>query len=163
MVDTGAEKSSVKQLPTGMTIGKRTCNVLGAEVRPFKAAVIESVVIKGNSRKCITDLIYLPNIDSNLLGCDLQVRLRVGIIPREGKMVVQMMKLTVEDLQEIKPDVGAEEGKYRYLDIAPIEVKMQERMPPIRVKQYSLLEEGRKGLVPIITNLLAASILEPCM
>lgn len=139
LVDTAVERLSIKQLPTRLTIGKKTCDVLGVEGRPFKASVVEGVEIKGNSRKCNTDLLYLPKIDANLLGRDLQVKLEVGIVPKGGRMVVQMMAVTIEDLNEINSDVWAEEGKYGYLNITPIEVKMQEGTTPVRIKQYPIL------------------------
>lgn len=115
-------------------MGKRVCDVLGAEGKPFKVSVVENVEIKGNSRQCFTDFIYLPDLESDLLGRDLQVQLGVGIIPKSGRMVAQIMKLTTEDIAEINPEVWAEEGKYGYLDIPPINKKMQKEIPPIRVR-----------------------------
>ncbi|RMB87989.1 hypothetical protein DUI87_35642 [Hirundo rustica rustica] len=73
------------------------------------------------------------------------------------------MKLTAEDLEEINPEVWAEGGKSGLLNIPPIEVKMQPGTPPIRIKQYPMSLEGKKGLIPIIEQLLKEGILEPCM
>lgn len=73
LIDPGAEKSSVNKLSLGVTLGKRTCEILGAEGRPFKAPVTENVKVRGNSKQCRVNLIYLPWLESNLLGRDLQV------------------------------------------------------------------------------------------
>ncbi|RMB92766.1 hypothetical protein DUI87_30816 [Hirundo rustica rustica] len=101
--------------------------------------------------------------ETNLLGRDLQVQLGVGVIPKDGKMVVHIMKLTQGDIQEINPEVWATEGKYGCLDIPPIKREMQKDTPAIRVKQYPMSPEGRKGLASVIEHLLKENILEPCM
>lgn len=105
LVDTGADRSSIKDIPMGITIGTKMCEVMGAEGRPFKASLIEKVEIKGNSRRCFVDFIYLPKLESNLLRRDLQVQLGVGIIPEGGRMIVKVMKLAEVDMKEINPEV----------------------------------------------------------
>ncbi|RMB92791.1 hypothetical protein DUI87_30841 [Hirundo rustica rustica] len=163
LVDTGADRSSIKKLPVGVSIGARICEVMGAEGKPFKASIIEGVEVRGNSRQIVTDFIYLLDLESNLLGRDLQVQLGVGIIPEEGRMKVKIMKLTTEDLEKINPEVWAEGGKSGLLNIPPIKIEMQPGTPPIRVKQYPISLEGKKGLTPKIEQLLKEGILEPCM
>lgn len=49
------------------------------------------------------------------------------------------------------------------LRIPPITVEMAENTPWVWVKQYPILPEERDGLSPIIKQLLAEGILEPCM
>ncbi|RMB96366.1 hypothetical protein DUI87_27167 [Hirundo rustica rustica] len=88
---------------------------------------------------------------------------RVGVIPKDGKMVVHIMKLTQGDIQEINPEVWATEGKDGCLDIPPIKIEMQKDTPAIRVKQYPMSPEGKKGLASVIEHLLKENILEPCM
>ncbi|RMC12109.1 hypothetical protein DUI87_11244 [Hirundo rustica rustica] len=161
LVDTGANRSSLRKLPAGMTIRKKTCEVMGEEGKPFKASVITSVEVKGNSRQAIADFIYLPDLDTNLLGRDLQVQLGIGVIPEEGRRQVKILKLTAKDLEEINPGVWAEGGKSGLLDIPPIKVEIQAGNSPVRVKQYPISPEGRKGLAPVIEQLLEEGILEP--
>ncbi|RMB95423.1 hypothetical protein DUI87_28146 [Hirundo rustica rustica] len=163
LVDTGADRSSIRKLPVGVKVGTRTCEVVGAEGKPFAASIIEGIEVKGNSKQIRADFIYLPDLESNLLGRDLQVLLGIGVIPEGGQMKVKIMKLTAEDLEEINPEVWAEGGKSGLLNIPPIEVKMQPGTPPIRIKQYPMSLEGKKGLIPIIEQLLKEGILEPCM
>lgn len=163
LVDTGAGKSSIKKLPTGITVSERVCEVVGAEGRPFKGPLVKSVEIKGNSWHCLADHMYLPNLESNLLGRDLQVQLGVGIIPKGGRMVVHIMKLISGDTEEINPEVWVEGGRRHYLNIPPIKIEMQKETPPMRVKQYPISPEGKRGLVPVIEQLFIEGILEPCM
>ncbi|TRZ08278.1 hypothetical protein HGM15179_018832 [Zosterops borbonicus] len=163
VVDTGANRSSLNELPTGVTLRNKMCEVIGAEEKPFQALVIESVEIRGNSRQTMCDFIYLPNVEGNLLGRDLQVQLGVGVIPEKGRMIVKIMKLTTGDLEERNPEVWAEGRKSSLLDIPPIKVEMQAGIPPIRIKQYPISPEGKKGLAPIIEQLIREGILEPFM
>ncbi|RMC10247.1 hypothetical protein DUI87_13049 [Hirundo rustica rustica] len=163
LVDTGADRSSIRKLPVGVKVGTRTCEVIGAEGKPFTASIIEGIEVKGNSKQIRADFIYLPDLESNLLGRDLQVLLGIGVIPEGGQMKVKIMKLTAGDIEEINPEVWAEGGKSGLLNIPPIEVKMQPGTPPIRIKQYPMSLEGKKGLIPIIEQLLKEGILEPCM
>ncbi|RMC06087.1 hypothetical protein DUI87_17632 [Hirundo rustica rustica] len=146
-----------------MTVSTRTCEVMGAEGKPFKAPIITNVKIKGNSRQVTADFMYLPELETNLLGRDLQVQLGVGVIPEKGKMRVKIMKLTAKDLEEINLKVWAEEGKTGLLDIPPIKIEMQAGTSPVWVKQYPISPEGKKGLTPVIEQLLEEGILEPCM
>lgn len=78
-------------------------------------------------------------------------------------MVFQVRGLTQGDIEEINLKVWVEEGKYGYLDIPPIKIEMQRDTPPIRVRQYPIAPEGRRGLAPVVEHLLKEGILEPCM
>lgn len=43
LVDTGADKSCVTKIPSGMTVSKKVCQVWGAKGETFGAQVIENV------------------------------------------------------------------------------------------------------------------------
>lgn len=129
----------------------------------FEVKIIEEVVIKGNSREGYCNLFYMPRLGCNLLGRDLQVQLGVGVILHEGRMVAEVMLMREENKSEIEGGVWAEEGNRGLLDIRPIKVEMETGIPLIRVKQYPILAERRRGLTPIIRNLIQKGILEPCM
>lgn len=68
LVDTGAGKSCVAKTPSRMTISKKVCQGRRAKGETFGAQVIENVEIKGNSRECIANFIYIPKLGCNLLG-----------------------------------------------------------------------------------------------
>lgn len=117
LVDTRGDRSSIKELPVGVIIRKKICEVMGVEGKLSRASIIKNVEIKGNLKQCVDNFIYLPNLESNLLGRDLQVQLGLGIIPRDGRTMVPIIKLTSGDIEEINPEVWAGEGKRlsRYL------------------------------------------------
>lgn len=74
----------------------------------------------------------MSGLDSNLLGRDLQVQLKIGVIPEGKCMVAKMMVLKEEVEKGINQSVWAEGGGYGLLDIPPIEMKMKPNLP-IRV------------------------------
>lgn len=47
--------------------------------------------------------------------------------------------------------------------MTPIRVEIERPEDPIRVKQYPIPMEGRKGLKPVIDELIKRGALEPCM
>lgn len=69
----------------------------GAKGESFEVPVIERVVIRENSREGCSDLLYMPKLECNLLGRDLQVQLGVGVIPKEGRMVAEVMVIRLEN------------------------------------------------------------------
>lgn len=85
----------------------------------------------------------MPELDSNLLGQDVQVQLRIGVVPEGKCMVVKMMVLKEEDESEIDPRVWAEGGGHGLLEIPPTEIKMKPDILPIRVKKYPISMEGK--------------------
>ncbi|TRZ07031.1 hypothetical protein HGM15179_020075 [Zosterops borbonicus] len=163
LVDTGAYKSSVLKLPGGFNVSDRKCKVEGAEINPFEVLIIEQVQVRGNFREGYVDMLYMPNLDSNLLGRDLQVQLNIAVVPEEGWMVVKMMVLKQEYERGIDERVWPEGGGQALLDIPPIEVKMKPNIPPIRRKQYPISVEGKQGLSPVLKELIKHGILELCV
>ncbi|RMC21937.1 hypothetical protein DUI87_02808 [Hirundo rustica rustica] len=100
---------------------------------------------------------------SNLLGRDLQVKLRIGVIPEDGKMTAKVLKLGQEDEEKINKEVWAGEGNRGGLNIDPISVTIEREDCPIHVRQYPISLEGREGLKPVIEGLIKDGTLEPCM
>ncbi|RMB88636.1 hypothetical protein DUI87_34975 [Hirundo rustica rustica] len=108
-------------------------------------------------------MLLVEEADYNLLGRDLIVALGINLIIRNSRIVVSIYKLTFEDEDKINPKVwhtGREAGK---LDMTPISVEIERPEDPIRIKQYPIPLEGRRGLKPIIEDLIKKGILEPCM
>lgn len=92
----------------------RKCKVEGAESNSRKVLIIEQVQVKGNFREGCMDMLYMLNLDSNLLGQYLQVQLNMGVVPEEGRMVTKMLVLKQEDERGIDPRVWSEEGVRDY-------------------------------------------------
>ncbi|XP_078287881.1 uncharacterized protein LOC144612197 [Rhinoraja longicauda] len=59
--------------------------------------------------------------------------------------------------------VWAGEGNRGGLRIPPLRIALREGYDVVRVRQYPISIEGRKGLQPIIENLLKEGVLESCM
>ncbi|RMC20072.1 hypothetical protein DUI87_00918 [Hirundo rustica rustica] len=91
------------------------------------------------------------------------VALGINLIVKDSRLIASLYKLTLEDEKKINQEVwhmGREAGK---LNMEPISIEIERPEDPIRVKQYPISLEGRRGLKPIIEDLIAKGILEPCM
>lgn len=97
------------------------------------------------------------------MGRDLQIQLRIGVLPEEGRMVAQILQLRQEDEQEIDDKVWAGAGNRGKLNMPTIKICIEPEKCPTRVWQYPISIEGRKGLLPVIQELLEDGTLEPCM
>lgn len=159
IVDTGAEKTCVMNIPKG---SNDMVKVTGAKGEGFKVSVIKDVVIEGETKIGIGDALLAPEAGSNLLGRDLQIQLGIGVIPEEGKMTAKVFKLSQEDESKINREVWAREGNRGGLDLDPIRVTIEKEEGPICVHQYPISLEGRKGLKPVIEELIKDGTLEPC-
>ncbi|RMB92237.1 hypothetical protein DUI87_31348 [Hirundo rustica rustica] len=108
-------------------------------------------------------MLLVEEADYNLLGRDLIVALSINLIVRNSQIMVSIYKLTREDEDKINPKVwhtGKEAGK---LAMEPISIEIEKPEDPIRIRQYPIPLEGRRGLKPIIEDLIKKGILEPCM
>lgn len=76
---------------------------------------------------------------------------------------MSLYKLTAEDENKINPRVWYTGGEAGKLEMTPIRVEIERPEDPIRVKQYPIPMEGRKGLKPVIDELIKRGALEPCM
>lgn len=56
----------------------------GAKRESFEVAVIENVIIRGNSREGCSSILYMPKLNCNLLGRGIQTQLGIGVVPWEG-------------------------------------------------------------------------------
>lgn len=64
-----------------MPISKQMCKERAANSEAFEVAITEQVAVSENSREGYADLLYMPKLECNLLGRELQVPLGVGVIP----------------------------------------------------------------------------------
>lgn len=163
LIDTGAERSTVQVLPPGCNISTEKVQVIGAKGEPFGVPIIKEVLIESNSKLGIGSLLLVPEADYNLLGRDLIVELGISLEVVDKELKVKLCPLRVEDEQDINPEVWYTPDSVGKLDIAPFKVTITNPSVPIRIKQYPLSEEGRRGLKPEIERLLQQGLLEPCM
>ncbi|RMC19578.1 hypothetical protein DUI87_03136 [Hirundo rustica rustica] len=163
VVDTGAERTCLLNVPKGYSVSKDTAKVTGAKGETFTVPVIKDVVIEGETKIWVGDVLLVPKAGSNLLGRDLQVNIGIGVIPEDGKMTAKVLKLGQEDEEKINKEVWAGAGKRGGLNIDPISVTIEREDCPIRVRQYPISLEGREGLKQVIEGLIKDGTLEPCM
>ncbi|XP_057269062.1 uncharacterized protein LOC130601185 isoform X1 [Pezoporus wallicus] len=109
------------------------------------------------------ELLLVPEAEFNLLGRDLIVELQLEIKVKNQELTVSAYPLTVDDQKQINPDVWYSPDTISRLEIPPIKIQISEPHIPVRVRQYPISLEGRRGLRPEIDRLLAQGILEPCM
>lgn len=74
----------------------------------------------------------------------------------------QMLILTEQNEKEITPIVWATKGNRGRLQVTPIKITLK-NTEPIRQKQYEISLEGRRGLKPVIEELIQDGLLEPAM
>lgn len=163
LVDSGAERSTIQTLPKGCEISSDTMQVIGAKGEPFRVPVTKGVVIETDFKIGVGNLLLVPEAEYNLLGRDLIIELGVNLEVMGKEIRIRLCPLRVEDENKINPEVWYTEDSVGKLDITPFKVKISSPEIPIRVKQYPVSKEGRRGLKPEIERLLEKGLFEPCM
>lgn len=163
LVDSGAERTTVQRLPRGCFISNDTMIVIRAKGEPFKVVTIKDVEIESENKRCIGNMLLVEEAEYNLLGRDLMVTLEISLVVQNSQLTVWLYQLTAQDEEKINPKVWYTQGEARRLDIEPICIEIERPEDPIRVKQYPIPMEGRKGLTTVIEELVKKGTLEPCM
>lgn len=154
---------TVLQIPKGCSLSNDSMVVTGAKGDPFEVPIIKNVEINTGNRRHIGNILLAKDADFNLLGWDIMVALGVGLSVELQNFKVKLYSLTAPDEEKIDPRVWYVPGEAGRLDIEPIRVEIERPEEPIRVKQYPLSMEGRRGLKPVIDKLIKKGTLEPCM
>ncbi|XP_077642333.1 uncharacterized protein LOC144247008 [Lonchura striata] len=141
----------------------KTATVIGAKGEPFEAQIIKGVVVESGTKVRMGDFLLVPEADYNLLGRDLIVELGVQIEVVEKELKIRLCSLRLEDEEKINPEVWYNPGTVGKLNITPFTVKIRNPEIPVRIKQYPISLEGRRGLKPEVERLLNQGLLEPCM
>ncbi|RMB92954.1 hypothetical protein DUI87_30602 [Hirundo rustica rustica] len=160
LVDTEATRSTVRKLPQRCEVSREHVPVIAVKGEIFQVPVIKNVQIELDENFRLNDLVIIPEADNNLLGRALIIALGIKITPCERKL--KIYSLTEEDNFEISDTVWYI-GEVRKLNIQPISVEIQNPEIPIRVKQYPISLEGRKGLKPVVENSVHQGVLESCV
>lgn len=149
LVDTEAEKSPMRKLPKGVKEGKRNTMVVGAKGESFKVPILANIEIESEKKLCLNDLLLVPEAEHNLLGRDLIIRLGLEIKSQGGELKIQLYTLTQEDEGEIDPQVWYQEGDSGKLDMEHLVAEIVDPQQPIRIRQYPIPLEGKRGLKPV--------------
>ncbi|KAJ7409433.1 endogenous retrovirus group K member 25 Pol protein-like protein [Willisornis vidua] len=137
--------------------------VIGAKGEPFEVNKIKNVLFETENKYGIGELLLVPEAEYNLLGRDLIIELGLEIKVKNNQLKVYAYPLTVEDEKLINSDVWSSPETISKLDMSPIEIRITDPHVPVRIKQYPLSLEGRRGLKSEIERLLSQGLLEPCM
>lgn len=162
LIDTGAERSTVRHIPPGCQISKDTMLVVGAKGEPFRVPIIKDIQIESKTRICVGNFLLVEEAENNLLGRDLIIELGISLEIKKGTISVNLYQLTEKDEECINPEVWHHKGEIGKLDIDPLEIEITDLKEPIRVRQYPISLDGRQGLKPIIEDLIQKGTLEPC-
>lgn len=92
--------------------------------------VIKQVSITGSGKNRQGDVLHLPQTRKDLLGHDLQIPLRIGVIPQHGQMKVKVFSLSLQDEQEIDPVLWAKSGNQGKMDITTITIDLVTNSKP---------------------------------
>lgn len=147
----------------GCKLSPEKVQVIGAKGEPFEVNKIKDVLFETNNIYGIGELLLVPEAEYNLLGRDLIIELKLEIKVEDKKLKVSVYPLNVTDEEMINPDVWYSPNTISKLDMIPFEIQIKNPNIPVRIKQYPLSLEGRRGLKPEIDRLIAQGILEPCM
>ncbi|KAK4812345.1 hypothetical protein QYF61_017122 [Mycteria americana] len=180
LIDTGATFSVLTQ--TLLPVSKQTVNIVGATGQVERAFFLRPLKFKIGKSVGIHKFLYLPEAPRPLLGRDLLEQLNAEIrfkdgeiefkIPEENHIEILSLALTEpqvreeEIMQEIKdqvyPGVWASgiPGKAKNAEL--VVVKLKEGARPIRVKQYPLKLEDRRGVKHIIEEFIKFGLLTEC-
>ncbi|KAK4811186.1 hypothetical protein QYF61_019818 [Mycteria americana] len=163
-------------------MSKQTVNIVGATGQVERAFFLRPLKFKIGKSVGIHKFLYLPEAPRPLLGRDLLEQLNAEIrfkdreiefkIPEENHIEILSLVLTEpqvreeEIMQEIKdqvyPGVWASgiPGKAKNAEL--VVVKLKEGTRPIRVKQYPLKLEDRRGVKHIIDEFIKFGLLTEC-
>jgi len=144
-VDSGAERSTVQIVPRGCSPSPEKLQVIGAKGELFEVPIIKKVEIETPSRFGIGSFLLVPEADYNLLGRDLMIELGINLEVRDKEIAVQLYTLTAEDKARINAEVWYTPESVGERDITPFEITIMNPEIPIRVKQYPMSQEGKKG------------------
>ncbi|XP_010174935.2 uncharacterized protein LOC104531672, partial [Antrostomus carolinensis] len=125
--------------------------------------------------------LYLPNSPKPLLGRDLLEQLGANIIFEKGKIKFQIkekqlieilslallqtqseLEIPPEITDQVYPGVWATEVPGRAKNAVPIVIKLKSESKPVKIKQYPLRLEDRKGIKEIIDRFLRYGLLTEC-
>ncbi|XP_039174653.1 protein NYNRIN-like [Crotalus tigris] len=135
--------------------------VSGVKGEAFDVKQLEPIKIKYGVNEIRTlKLLYVPEAGINIMGRDLMSALGLTISFDKNETAYV---LTEEKEQKIDPLVWVQPGNRGGLEIEPLKIKLKPQSEVVSQKQYNISMEGRKGLQPIIDQLVKDGLLEGTM
>ena len=179
LVDTGASYSVLNQrlIPED----EEFVTVVGATGQQKKAYFLKPLKYKLGKQMGIHKFLYLPGSPKSLLGRDLLEQLEAEIVFESGKMelkikedqLINILSLALiqtepkfevppEIVNQVYPGVWASEVPGKAKNAAPIVIKLKPGAEPVKMKQYPLKLDDRKGIKEIIDRFIQYGILIEC-
>lgn len=156
-------------------------NVVGATGQRQKAHFLKPLKYKLGKSIGIHKFLYMPDTQKSLLGRDLLEKLettiefkasQVQFKVKDDKFIdILSLALTTpevktivpqEILNQVYPGVWASGKPRKAKNVDPIIIKLKPGMGPVRIKQYPLKLEDRKGVKPIIDDFLKYKLIIEC-
>ncbi|XP_054828238.1 protein NYNRIN-like [Eublepharis macularius] len=184
LVDSGATHSTVPQPPKGTRATKKQVHIVGVDGKRVSQSFLTSCDFEVCGTQLHHEFLLTPTCPIALLGrdvlCKLQATLEfsdkgVKLTVPKGNGSTYLMALMEQKpntlskhlpecmLAEVDESVWAEEGSPGLvLEAIPASITVKPGKGPIRIRQYPLSMEGRRGLQPVITQLLKEGRIEPC-
>ena len=179
LIDTGASYSVLNQklIPKD----KDFVTVIGATGQQEKAFFLKPLTYKLGKQIGIHRFLYLPGSPKSLLGQDLLEQLEAEIIFEKGKMelkigeeqLINVLSLALiqtdpkgkvpsEITDQVYPGVWATEVPGKAKNATLIVVKLKQGEKPVKIKQYPLRIEDRRGIKETIDKFLQYGLLVEC-
>lgn len=155
--------------------------VVGATGQQKKAYFLKPLKYRLGKQIGIHKFLYLPGSPKSLLGRDLLEQLEAEIVFEKGKMelkikedqLINILSLALiqtepkfevppEIVDQVYPGVWASEVPGKAKNAAPIVIKLKPGAEPVKIKQYPLKLDDRKGIKEIIDRFLQYGILIEC-
>lgn len=176
MVDTGATHSVLnKRLGP---ISDTTVQVVGAmgqlEERPF----LQPLNLKFGGKALDHQFLYMPNCPQPLFGRDLLSLLNAKIIFEKGRVKLEIpdeeigkifvikeedpVPIPNEIDQAVVPWVWETGVPGKSKAAQPVTVELKEGARPVRIKQYPIKTEAKRGVAPMITQFIIQGLLKEC-
>ncbi|XP_051627156.1 uncharacterized protein LOC127462542 [Manacus candei] len=175
-IDTGASFSAMNKLMGPLS--DSTVQVVGVSGQIEERTFLRPLDIKFKGRELDHQFLYMPNSPECLLGRDLLSALQAKIIFEKGRVKIEIPEENLAKIFVVK-EVEKEEipqeieqavvpwvwetgvpGKSKAA--TPVRIELKEGAQPVRVRQYPISLEARKGIAPMISQFLTLGILQEC-
>ncbi|XP_050170131.1 uncharacterized protein LOC126639415 [Myiozetetes cayanensis] len=159
-------------------LSNSTIRVVGVSGQTEERAFLRPLDIKFRGKQLDHQFLYMPNSPECLLGRDLLSSLQATIVFEKGRVKLEIPEENVAQIfavNEIETEAIPQEIEYAVVPwvweagipglskaATPVVIELKEGAQPVRVRQYPISLEARKGVAPLIKQFVTLGILEEC-
>nr|XP_013815007.1 PREDICTED: endogenous retrovirus group K member 25 Pol protein-like [Apteryx mantelli mantelli] len=152
--------------------------VVGATGKTEQRPFLRPLHLNFRGKELDHEFLYVPDCPTSLLGRDLLSRFNAKIIFENGKAKLQIPEeeiarifivkeianttIPIEVENAVVPWVWETQVPGLAKAAKPVIVELKEGVQPVRVRQYPIQLEARKGVAPLIAKFLMHNVLEEC-